>query len=143
MLSKFHDRQNFEEAYQDARKQRAFASWSIATALLTFRDALVAGLAAHRQYEHLKSEGISHDSALKLALGVCNPASEVPTATSHPASKRSPGRQLCTNQASWFQRKRQRRALAELDDRLLRDIGITRSQALRESRGSLFFAGKA
>jgi len=35
--------------------------------------------------------------------------------------------------AFWIQRARQRRALAQLDDRLLRDIGITRYEATRES----------
>jgi uncharacterized protein YjiS (DUF1127 family) len=34
--------------------------------------------------------------------------------------------------AMWHERTRQRRALAAFDDRLLRDIGITRSQAERE-----------
>jgi uncharacterized protein YjiS (DUF1127 family) len=32
----------------------------------------------------------------------------------------------------WIERSRQRRALAELDDRLLRDIGLTRDEARRE-----------
>jgi uncharacterized protein YjiS (DUF1127 family) len=31
-----------------------------------------------------------------------------------------------------MERSRQRRALAELDDRLLRDIGLTREEALQE-----------
>lgn len=34
--------------------------------------------------------------------------------------------------ALWRQRARQRRALAQLDDRTLRDIGITRLDAARE-----------
>jgi uncharacterized protein YjiS (DUF1127 family) len=34
----------------------------------------------------------------------------------------------------WLERYRQRRALARLDDRLLRDIGMTREQARRETR---------
>lgn len=34
----------------------------------------------------------------------------------------------------WIDRARQRRLLAELDDRLLADIGITREDALREAR---------
>jgi uncharacterized protein YjiS (DUF1127 family) len=34
---------------------------------------------------------------------------------------------------SWMERSRQRRALAQLDDRLLRDIGLTRDEAQRES----------
>ena len=38
----------------------------------------------------------------------------------------------------WMERSRQRRALAELDDRLLRDIGLTRDEARRES-SSLFW----
>ena len=32
----------------------------------------------------------------------------------------------------WMERSRQRRALTELDDRLLRDIGLTRDEARRE-----------
>jgi uncharacterized protein YjiS (DUF1127 family) len=32
----------------------------------------------------------------------------------------------------WMERSQQRRALAELDDRLLRDIGLTREDALQE-----------
>ena len=32
----------------------------------------------------------------------------------------------------WMERSRQRRALAELDDRLLRDIGLTCEEARRE-----------
>jgi len=34
---------------------------------------------------------------------------------------------------TWIERSRQRRALANLDDRLIDDIGITRSEAARES----------
>lgn len=34
----------------------------------------------------------------------------------------------------WASRRRQRRALAKLDDRLLADIGVTRRQADRECR---------
>lgn len=34
---------------------------------------------------------------------------------------------------SWIDRQRQRSALAELDDRLLGDIGITRAEAQREA----------
>ena len=32
----------------------------------------------------------------------------------------------------WIERSRQRRALANLDDRFLRDVGISRSEAARE-----------
>ena len=34
---------------------------------------------------------------------------------------------------AWIERSRQRRALAELDDRLLRDIGLTRAEARVEA----------
>jgi uncharacterized protein YjiS (DUF1127 family) len=34
--------------------------------------------------------------------------------------------------ATWIERARQRRALATLDDRMLRDIGVTRVEAARE-----------
>jgi uncharacterized protein YjiS (DUF1127 family) len=33
---------------------------------------------------------------------------------------------------NWIERTRQRRALAALDDQMLRDIGITRVEAVRE-----------
>ena len=33
---------------------------------------------------------------------------------------------------TWMERSRQRRALADLDDRLLEDVGISRSQVSRE-----------
>ena len=35
--------------------------------------------------------------------------------------------------ARWIERARQRAALAALDDQMLRDIGITRAEAMRES----------
>ena len=36
--------------------------------------------------------------------------------------------------ACWHQRRHQRTALSELDDRLLKDIGLTRADAAREVR---------
>ncbi len=44
---------------------------------------------------------------------------------------------------TWLQRSRQRRALAELDDRMLCDIGVTRLQAQREAAKPFWCAGKA
>ena len=41
-----------------------------------------------------------------------------------------------------LERQRQRRALAELDDRLLDDIGITRSRAMIEANRPLWSVGK-
>jgi uncharacterized protein YjiS (DUF1127 family) len=43
----------------------------------------------------------------------------------------------------WFERSRQRRALATLDDQLLRDIGLTRPQAQTEAARPFWSAGKA
>jgi uncharacterized protein YjiS (DUF1127 family) len=42
---------------------------------------------------------------------------------------------------AWLERSRQRRALSELDDRLLRDIGLTRDEARREAMRSFWRAG--
>jgi uncharacterized protein YjiS (DUF1127 family) len=44
---------------------------------------------------------------------------------------------------TWYQRSCQRRALAELDDRMLRDIGVTRSQAQREAAKLFWRASEA
>jgi uncharacterized protein YjiS (DUF1127 family) len=38
------------------------------------------------------------------------------------------------NMAEWIGRRAQRHALADLDDRLLRDIGKTRAEAMAEAR---------
>ena len=55
------------------------SSWPFATTLLSIPDALRGGLTASRRYEHLKSEGNSHDRALRKALGICIPAHAVRT----------------------------------------------------------------
>jgi len=41
-------------------------------------------------------------------------------------------RRLGTRVVAWQERARMRRGLAAMDDRLLRDIGLTRAQAHRE-----------
>ncbi len=51
----------------------ACSSWPIATTLRTICVALGEGLAAHRQYQHLRSKGISHDTAIRQALGISHP----------------------------------------------------------------------
>ena len=51
-------------------QRTASSSWPIATTLRTMCDAWREGLAAHRQYEHLRSRGIPHESAIREALGI-------------------------------------------------------------------------
>jgi hypothetical protein len=46
------------------------SSWPTLTALRMMGDALREGLAASREYEHLRSRGFSHDAALREALGL-------------------------------------------------------------------------
>jgi hypothetical protein len=46
-------------------------------------SALRDGLAVQRQYEHLKTRGVSHDRALREALGIRTPASEIGAAAQH------------------------------------------------------------
>jgi hypothetical protein len=51
----------------------ATTPWSprpLATTLLSVLDALWGGFAAHREYEHLRSRGIAHDTALRHAFGI-------------------------------------------------------------------------
>jgi hypothetical protein len=68
-------------AYRPAQRTTS-SPWPVATTLRSICDALREGLAAHRHYEHLKSRGISHDTALREALGIRIPASGLRTATS-------------------------------------------------------------
>jgi hypothetical protein len=44
--------------------------WSILIALRAMWDASREGLAAHRQYEHLRSRGVPHGAAIREALGI-------------------------------------------------------------------------
>jgi hypothetical protein len=46
------------------------SSSPIPTKLRTIRDALREGIAAHREYEHLRWEGVPHDTAIRQALGI-------------------------------------------------------------------------
>ena len=53
------------------RREAPSANWPIIETLLAMCDAWREALAAHRQYEYLRSRGIPHDGALResLALG--------------------------------------------------------------------------
>jgi hypothetical protein len=58
--------------------------WPLATTLRTVASALRDGLLAVRQYEHLRSRGVAHDLALRMAIGVRHASSDVrPTARRH------------------------------------------------------------
>lgn len=48
-------------------------------------------------------------------------------------SLHGPGRQLPALLRAWYQRAHQRRQLAQLDDRALEDIGVSRAQAEAEA----------
>ena len=58
--------------------------WPLATVLRTVASALRDGLLAARQYEHLRSRGLAHDLALRMAIGVRHARSDIrPTARRH------------------------------------------------------------
>jgi hypothetical protein len=70
--------------FDETHKALDLAGWSsqpagfscipITTKLRTVRDALREGIAAHRQYERLRSRGIPHDKAIRQALGISHRA---------------------------------------------------------------------
>jgi uncharacterized protein YjiS (DUF1127 family) len=53
---------------------------------------------------------------------------------SAPLPPETPNAGILTRVAQWLDRQRQRAILATLEDRLLADIGVTRAEALHESR---------
>ena len=53
-----------------ARSSQPTPTSSRRIALRTICDAWCEALAAHRQYEQLRSRGISHDTALRESLGI-------------------------------------------------------------------------
>jgi hypothetical protein len=48
----------------------ALSAWPMIAALAAMGEALREGLAAHREYEELRSRGMPHDTALRAALGL-------------------------------------------------------------------------
>jgi uncharacterized protein YjiS (DUF1127 family) len=120
-------------------------SWPIPRALRNLCDALREAVTAHRRYEWLKSRGAPHETALKEALSIGHSACECSAARlvvlTH---KEVSGRSAISSRqknwlhtiALWIARSRQRRALEEiagLNDRLLKDIGVSKDEALREA----------
>jgi hypothetical protein len=80
---------SFDDARQTIDPENRFAqgtassSRPAATMLRAILNALRDGLAVQRQYEHLKTRGVSHDRALREALGIRIPASEVRVAAQY------------------------------------------------------------
>ena len=67
MLCTCHDARSLDEL----RLEAPYAALPMAATLHAIYDAWRDALAAHRQYEHLRSRGVPHDAALResLALG--------------------------------------------------------------------------
>lgn len=90
MLGSCHYTPSFEGADRETRPRgravwRSAASpWPAVTALRTIYDALCEGLAASRQYEHLRSRGVRHDAALRQALGIDPSPSQATRETARP-----------------------------------------------------------
>ena len=98
---------------------------AIVEMLHSLLDAISEGFAAHREYERLMSMGIGHDSALKGALSVTSHSEE---ASARGTSIQSAFLILAATIGAWIDRRREQKMLARLDERLLRDIGLTRSR---------------
>ena len=65
---------------------------------------------------------------------IASPRLASPTFTRSVSSARQPARGLLATLERWAERHRQRRALLELSDSLLKDIGISYADAWQESR---------
>ena len=62
---------------------------------------------------------------------------EIPSAVSSRSDPFSRWRRMLHAFRIWRRKRRSRRRLAELDDRMLRDIGVTRAEAFREAGKSV------
>ena len=73
MLCTCHNAPGLSQALSEAPRRHHSASLagSIVDRLRAVRDAWREALAAHRDYEHLKSLGVPHDAALRSSLGIC------------------------------------------------------------------------
>ena len=70
MLRNFHYEPDFDATLAGTNPTVHSSTPTWRTALRKMGDAWCEGLAAHRQYEHLRSRGILHDRALTEALGI-------------------------------------------------------------------------
>ncbi len=65
MLCTCHD----ARALDEVRREAPQATWPLVATLHAICDAWREALAAHRQYEHLRSRGVSHDTSIRESLG--------------------------------------------------------------------------
>jgi hypothetical protein len=75
MLRNFDDPLGFEPTHQERKLARCSppppaSSWHAVAAVGMMWEAFCEGLAAHREYEALRSRGIGHGRALRDALGL-------------------------------------------------------------------------
>jgi hypothetical protein len=83
MLRNCHYAPGFEHSHREAsparRSTRPVApAWPIAATLRAIGEAWREGLAAHRAYEHLRSRGMTHDTALRESIGMGRAPSQAP-----------------------------------------------------------------
>jgi hypothetical protein len=75
MLRNFDDPLGFEPTHREAKlagwsPPPPASSWHAVAAVWMMWEAFCEGLAAHREYEALRSRGIGHGRALREALGL-------------------------------------------------------------------------
>ena len=85
MIRTFYDTSRFQDTPRQAsRAGRSTAAAPMAATLRAMCGALREGLAAARQYEHLRSNGVDHDRAVRAALGLGLIPSQAPRASTKP-----------------------------------------------------------
>jgi len=89
MLRNCHYAPGFGERHHETSPpcrsaRKAAAAWPIAATLRAIGEAWREGLAAHRAYEHLRSRGMAHDTALREALGMGRIPSQAPRNAAKP-----------------------------------------------------------
>ena len=86
MIRTFCDTSRFHDTPRQASRAatRSTAAAPMAATLRAMCGALREGLAAARQYEQLRSNGVDHDRAVRAALGLGLSPSQAPRASAKP-----------------------------------------------------------